>query len=104
MVLREQFFGATNAAVADSLNQLVAVLSRRTGQSDVREAETLARRSVALQKARWGEEHEEVAQSLQLLAWSLREDGPTLKDYMANRPGSVFRRRCRSEPETALSG
>lgn len=39
---------------------------------------------------------------LQLLAWSLREDGPTLKDFLANRPGCVFRRR-RLQPEPATA-
>jgi hypothetical protein len=35
---------------------------------------------------------------LQLLAWTLRDDGPTLRDYLADRPGSAFRRRSSLEP------
>ncbi len=35
---------------------------------------------------------------LQLLVWSLRDDGPTLGDYMANRPGCAFRRRTNPPP------
>jgi hypothetical protein len=40
---------------------------------------------------------------LQLLAWSLRNDGPTLKDYMANRPGCAFRRRTHTQPTPAVA-
>ena len=32
---------------------------------------------------------------LQIVAWGLREDGPTLRDHLANRPGCAFRRRPR---------
>ena len=34
---------------------------------------------------------------LQLLAWSLRDDGPKLKTYLAERPGCRFRRRHHTE-------
>jgi hypothetical protein len=38
--------------------------------------------------------HESNAEAmLELVCWSLREDGPTLADYFANRPTSPFRRR-----------
>ena len=30
---------------------------------------------------------------LQLLTWSLRDDGPTLKTYMSERSGCAFRKR-----------
>jgi hypothetical protein len=40
---------------------------------------------------------------LQLLAWSLRDDGPTLEDYMASRPGQPFRRSTRPETPTAAA-
>jgi hypothetical protein len=38
---------------------------------------------------------------LQLIAWGLREDGPTLRDHFANRPGCVFRRRSSGTESTA---
>ena len=40
---------------------------------------------------------------LQLLAWSLRDDGLTLKNYLTNRPGCVFRRRPTPEPAPSLA-
>jgi hypothetical protein len=40
---------------------------------------------------------------LQLLAWSLRDDGPTLKDYMANRPGCAFRRRTDTQTTSSVA-
>ena len=39
----------------------------------------------------WNESNAE--SMLQLIAWGLREDGPTLRDHLASRPGNVFRRR-----------
>jgi hypothetical protein len=35
---------------------------------------------------------------LQLLAWSLREDGPTLKNFVLDRPGRSIRKRPTPEP------
>jgi len=40
---------------------------------------------------------------LQLLCWSLRDDGPTLADYMASRPGQPFRRTTRPETPTVAA-
>ena len=40
---------------------------------------------------------------LQLLAWSLRDDGPTLKDYLANRPGCAFRRRTDTQTTPSIA-
>ena len=39
----------------------------------------------------WNESNAE--SMLQIIAWSLRDDGPTLRDHLASRPGCAFRRR-----------
>ena len=40
---------------------------------------------------------------LQLLAWSLRDDGPTLANYLADRPGCVWRRRAKTRPTPPIA-
>jgi hypothetical protein len=40
---------------------------------------------------------------LQLLCWSLRDDGPTLTDHMASRPGQPFRRTPHKETPTVAA-
>jgi hypothetical protein len=49
----------------------------------------------------WNPTHAEAM--LQLLAWSLRNDGTTLKDYLANRTGCAFRRRGRTKTEPSVA-
>jgi hypothetical protein len=39
----------------------------------------------------WNQQNAEAL--LQIIAWGLRDDGPTLRKQLANRPGCVFRRR-----------
>lgn len=39
----------------------------------------------------WNETNAEAL--LQIIAWGLRDDGPTLREHLAKRPGCVFRRR-----------
>jgi hypothetical protein len=39
----------------------------------------------------WNQDNAEAM--LQIIAWTLRDDGPTLREQLANRPGCVFRRR-----------
>jgi len=41
---------------------------------------------------------------LQLIAWTLRDDGPTLRDHLESRPGHPFRRRTtQAEPKTTAA-
>ena len=47
----------------------------------------------------WNESHAE--SMLQIIAWGLREDGPTLRDHMSSRPGCIFRRRSSERESTA---
>lgn len=48
----------------------------------------------------WNESNAE--SMLQIIAWGLRDDGPTLRDHLANRPGCVFRRRSGTESTASL--
>ena len=50
----------------------------------------------------WNGENAEAM--LQLIAWTLRDDGPTLRDHLESRPGHAFRRRTtRAEPKTTAA-
>jgi eukaryotic-like serine/threonine-protein kinase len=69
--LRRTMFGATNALVADSLNELAWTLLRLQAP----EAEAMAREGLAIRKSLFGNEHASVAESLGALATALDKQG-----------------------------
>ncbi|MHB8524231.1 MAG: tetratricopeptide repeat protein [Limisphaerales bacterium] len=79
--LRRTLFGATNALVADSLNELASTLYRL----DLPEAETMAREALAIRRSLFGNEHESVADSLGVLANALEQPGKLAESESVHR-------------------
>jgi len=84
--------GKTNALVADSLYVLASIVARRGMPTDLVEAEALLRQTLPLQRRFRGDKHEAVADSMALLAGTLRLAGKPAESEDLYRQALVLRR------------
>jgi serine/threonine protein kinase/tetratricopeptide (TPR) repeat protein len=100
--LRESFLGPTNAAVGESLKDVISTLNHLSRHGDVAEAEHLGRRAVALQQALAGSEHSGFADALEQLGWNLFNQKRYIEAEPLYRHVVAIRRRSPATPELHL--
>ncbi len=91
--LRRLCFGATNRPVAASLNDLARVLNARRGADNLAEAEKDAREALSIWRTVAGEETQEAAVSLHLIASAMYNQNKTSEAETLYRECLVIRRK-----------